>query len=906
MPKQSLTVKMCRWLIRLAGRIVREEKRSRWRAEWVAELEHSWKELGRLGTNGFHARVRLIYRCAHAIGDALTVRRLSMSTPNVVEQANLGRRVLVMQELLLDIKVAVRSWCRQPGFTFTILLTIALGVGSTTAIFSVVNGVMLNPLPHEDADRLVVLWETDSRYTPPTTRGNVSGGNFADWRRQTRSFEGIGAYSIGRATLTGLGEPEMVTRAWVTSDFLPLLRARPVLGRVFAIGEDNPEADFVVLLSHHFWQRRYGGDPNVLGKKLTLNSDSYEIVGVLDPSVDFLARRVQLWTPYRIAQSDFEDRQSHFLNVLARLKPQVSHQQAQAEMDAVANQIRLEYPEAMTGRGVNVVPLRDELIGNVRPTLLVLLGAALVMLLIAAVNVANLLLVRAAGRHREVAVRNALGAGRGRIIRQSLVESLTLSVAGGALGVTLAAVGTDTLLALAPGNMPRVSEVGMDLRVLAFAVGVSLLTGVVIGLLPALQSASMGVAQALATAGRWAAGGERRRLRQALVVSELALSMTLLVGAGLLTQTFWRLVSVDPGFASDHILTAGFRLPRTEYPDITRISAFHDELLSQVRALPQVNSAGLTRFLPLSDGPWTFSIDVEDLPPIPEGERRSYAYHPISSGYFRAAGVTLLQGRDFTAADGVDAVPVLIINQAMKQQFWPDANPLGERIRFYQDTVENRWREIVGIVNDVHHDGLHLDARPAVYGPQEQAFEYMLDRMRLVVRTSSDPMQIAQSVRGIVGAIDPNLAVANIRSMDQLVANSIAQPRFSMCLILSFAGVALLLALIGIYGVISYTVRQRLPELGLRIALGAEKGTIGRLVLSQGMALAAIGIGSGVVLALVFSRILESLLFGISATDPFTYCLLAALLSVAATAACYLPARRAASADPMVVMRGDS
>jgi putative ABC transport system permease protein len=810
-----------------------------------------------------------------------------------------------MQEFVQDIRVAIRSWRRKPGFTFTVLLTIALGVGSTTAIFSVVNGVMLSPLPHEDADRLVVLWETDRRYTPPTTRGNVSGGNFADWRRQTRSFEGIGAYSIGRATLTGLGEPEMVTRAWVTSDFLPLLRARPVLGRVFAIGEDTPEAHFVVVLSHHFWQRRYGGDPDVVGRKLTLSSDSYEIVGVLDPSVDLLARRVQLWTPYRIAQSDFEDRHSHFLNVLARLRPRVSHRQAQAEMDAVANQIRLEYAEAMTGRGVNVVPLHDELIGNVRPTLLALLGAALVMLLIAAVNVASLLLVRAIGRRREVAVKSALGAGRGRIIRQSLAESLTLSLAGGAMGVTLAAVGTDTLLALAPDNMPRVSEVGMDLRVLAFAIGVSVFTGVVIGLLPALQSANVGVAQALAAAGRWTASGERRRLRQALAVSELALSMALLVGAGLLTQTFWQLVSVDPGFASDHILTAGFRLPRTEYPDITRISAFHDELLGQVRALPQVNSAGLTRFLPLSDGPWTFSIDVEDLPPVPEGERRAYAYHPISSDHFRAAGITLLQGRDFTAADGVDAVPVVIINQAMKQQFWPDEDPLGERIRFHQDTVENRWREIVGIVNDVRHEGLHLDARPAVFGPQEQAFDYMLDRMRLVVRTSSDPMQIAQSVRGIVGSIDPNLAVADIRTMAQLVASSVAQPRFSMWLILSFAGVAVLLALIGTYGVISYTVRQRLPELGLRIALGAQTRAIGRLVLSEGMTLAAIGIAVGVVGALAFARLLESLLFGISTTDPLTYCALSVFLAGAAAVACYVPARRAASADPMVVMRGE-
>jgi len=810
-----------------------------------------------------------------------------------------------MYDLLQDIKLAIRSFHKTPGFTFTILLTIALGVGATTAIFSVVNGVLLSPLPHEAADRLVILWETDTRYTPATTRGNVTGGNFADWRRQARSFEGIGAYSIGRGTITGLGEPEMVTRAWVTSDFLRLLRGRPVLGRLFATGEDTPEANLVVVLSYHFWQRRYGGDPEVLGRSLTFNSDSYEIVGVLEPSVDFLDRDVQLWTPYRLDQSTLEDRRSHFLNVLARLKPSVSLQQAQDEMDGIADRIRLEYPEWMTDRGVHVVPLREELVGRVRPMLLVLLGAVLAVLLIAVVNVASLLLVRAIGRRREVAVRSALGAGHGRLIRQSLTESLTLSLAGGVLGVALAAVGTDILKALAPSNMPRVTEVGLDHRVLAFAAGLSVLTGIVVGLFPTLHSAKVSIAAAVATAGRWASGTERRRLRQTLVVGELALSMMLLIGAGLLTQTFWRLTSVDPGFAAERVLTASFRLPQSVYPDITRAEAFYGEVLNHVRALPQVSAAGLTRFLPLSDGSWTFSFDVEGREPLPEADRRAYAYHPTSDGYFRAAGITLLRGRDFTDADGAATAPVVIINQAMKQQFWPDSDPLGARIRFVQDADGGPWREIVGIVTDVRHDGLQRDARPTVYGPFQQTFFFMVDRMRLVVRTFSEPVQIAPSVRHIVHDIDPNLAVFDIRTMDQLVADSVAQPRFSMSIILSFAGVAAMLALIGIYGVLSYSVRHRLPELGLRIALGAQGGTVRRMVLTHGMALAGLGIAIGIAGALLCTRLLRSLLFGISASDPLTYLVLAVGLAVAAAAACYIPARKAASADPLVVMRSE-
>jgi putative ABC transport system permease protein len=445
----------------------------------------------------------------------------------------------------------------------------------------------------------------------------------------------------------------------------------------------------------------------------------------------------------------------------------------------------------------------------------------------------------------------------------------------------------------------------MNLPVLIFALALALITGVVFGMMPALRSWREASTNAITASGRWAGSSEKHRGRQFLVVSELALSMMLLIGAGLLTQTFWRLTSVDRGFASEHILTASMRLPQPSYPDAQRANGFYDQMLEQVRALPPVNSAGLTRFLPLSDGPWTFSMQVEGVPLPPEGERKTYAYQPVSNDYFRTAGIRLERGRDFIAADNVDAMPVVIINEAMKQQFWPDSDPIGARIRFDRDSVDPSWRQIVGIVADVRHDGPRQDARPTVYGPQHQAAAYLLDRMRLVVRTSSEPLLIAPDIRRIVHGLDPNLVVFDFRSMDSLVASSVAQPRFAMLLVLGFAGIAAVLALIGIYGVISYTVSQRMPELGLRVALGAQTARIGRMVLSQGMTLAVLGIGIGVLGALSFTRLMQSLLFGISATDPLTYLVLVCGLTVATAAACYIPARRAASADPIEIMRGE-
>ncbi len=903
MREDDWSVRLARSCIRLAELFVDADRRSDWRLEWESELEHAKSQLSQTRHNRLSTKVRLIRRCTCSLRDAILVRRLAISRRDNSPSDIPSNRIAVLFDSAQDVRLAFRSLRRKPGFAFAALLTIALGIGATTAVFSVVEAVLLAPLPHEDADRLVILWETDLRHTPPAMQVNVTPANFADWRSQAQSFEGLAVYSIGRATVTGNNEAEMVTRAWVTSDFLPLLRGRAGLGRIFAEGEDSPGGNPVTVLSYGFWQSRFGGRTDVIGRSLTLNGSEFEIIGVLEADVDFLARGIQVWTPYVLSQAELQDRRRHYLNVMARLKPGVSHEQARIEMETITDRIRLEHPEWMIQRGVNVVSLRDQMIGNARLTLQVLFGAVLAVLLIAAVNVANLTLVQATGRRTELAVRSAMGAGRSRLLRQAMAESLTIAIVGGALGVAIAAAAINSIVVLAPANIQRTGDVGIDLHVLGFSIALSVLSGVIFGLVPAIQSSRVNNSRSLSGVGRWAGGAGGNRTRQALVIGELALSMMLLIGAGLLTQTFRRLVSVDRGFVSERLLTASVRLPQQAYPDDAPANVLYDEMLVRVRALPQVSSAGLTRFLPLSDGPWTFSMKVEGLPTPPEEERLTYAYQPVSTDYFRTAGIALLRGRDFSSADKADAVPVVIINEAMKQQFWADSDPIGSRICLDRDSDDTPWREIVGIVADVRHDGPRRDARPTVYGPHHQAFDYLLDRMRLVVRTTSEPLAVARNVSRIVRDIDPNLVVFDIRTMGQLVARSVAQQRFAMLLVLGFAGIAAVLALVGIYGVISYTVSQRIPELGLRIALGAQPGAVAGSILSQGMSLAVVGISIGAVGAAALSRVLQSLLFEISATDPLTYVVLALGLAIAAAGACFLPARRAAFADPMEVMR---
>jgi predicted permease len=869
----------------------------------LADLEEDYeRQLTRAGPGA----ARRWYRgqVVRSLWPCVRSRLSHITAPGLVGRTKpIGRHRVIAFDFVRDFRLALRGIRSRPGFAAIVVLTLTLGIGATTAVFSVVNGVLLNPLHHPDADQLVILWETDQHTNPPGTRNNVSPANFADWRELNRVFEDIAAYSIGQATLTGLGNPEMVTRGWITSGFLWLLRARPAFGRGFLPGEGSNGADNVVVLSYDFWNRRYASDPDVIGSTLTLNGDSYTIVGVLERGVDFLARGIQIWTPYRMGPSDFANRGTRSLNVLARMKPGVTLQQTRTEMAAIADRIRLEDPEWMTGRGVNVVPLRDELVGRVEPALLVLFGAVLVVLLIATVNVANLFLVRATERRRDLAVQQALGAGRGRLIRRSLAECLTLSVGGGTIGLLLAAVGTDALLAFAPSNLPRIDAVAIDARVLVFGLVVSLVTGCACGVLPALQNPGGQLNDALKEGARTATKGGRGQLRRGLVVAQVALSMILLIVAGLLTRTFWQLNAINPGFSPERVLTVKVRLPAREYPDVASMTTFYDELLRAVRALPQVNSAALTRFLPLSDGPWTYTFEVEGQPTPVLGQKQSRAYHPVSTDYFRTAGITLLQGRDFTTADNADAVPVLVINGAMKRVYWPNQDPIGQRIRFDFDASGGPWREIVGVVADVHHDALHWDPRPTVYGPESQAFAAIANRLRLLVRTSGEPLQLAQSVRRIVQRIDPDLPVFDIRTMDQIVAGSVSQQRFSMLLIGGFAAAAALLALLGVYGVVSYAVRDRTQELGLRVALGAGTGRTVRFVLREGLTPTLAGIAVGVTGALLTSRLLDSLLFGVSSTDPLTYAMLAPALAVAAGVACSVPAYKAATVDPIAVLR---
>lgn len=568
-------------------------------------------------------------------------------------------------------------------FAATVILTIAIGVGATTSIVTVVNGVLLNPLPYRDADRLVRIWEVNRAAARAQEHWSVTKANFRDWRDMNRVFDGIAPFYVQPATLTGLGDAELLEASLVTAGFLRVLGAKPIRGRLFLGEEDHPGADRVVVLSHRIWQRVLGGDPKVIGRTVSVDGQSHTIVGVLEPGFDFMFRGIELWRLYRIPDSDFENRKSHSVGVIARMKPGITVEQAQTEMDQIADRIRLAYPEWMTDWGVNVEPLHEAFVGGLRPTLMAFLAGATVLLLITTVNVASLLLARATGRRREIAVRTALGAARRQLVCQSITDSLLLSVAGGALGVALATIGTAALVALAP-NLPRADEIAIDAHVLAFAVVVSLVTGVVVGMLPVLQTSSVRVYEALKEAGRTSVTGEKQRLRQVLVVAEIALAMVLLVSAGLVTRTFVRLVSVDPGFKAERILTAAVRLPHSTYPEMREISAFYDQLLEETRAIPGVRSAALTRFLPLASNPWYHSFTMFGKPRN-EDETLISALHPISPDYFATLGIQLLRGRAITEADNAEAPHVLVINESMRRQFWPDEDPIGQRIHVRPD-----------------------------------------------------------------------------------------------------------------------------------------------------------------------------------------------------------------------------
>ena len=806
----------------------------------------------------------------------------------------------MLDTLLQDLRFGARVLARHKGFTAVAVLTLALGIGANTAIFSVVNAVLLRPLPYENSHELVQIWGTQ----PQLDTAPMSPANFLDWREQNRVFERVAAYTGQNFNLSGVDEPERIRATRVSADLFELLRVRPKLGRAFLAEEDQYGGHRVVILSHALWQRRFGANPEILGKTLTLNDQSYVVVGVMPPDFSFPRTTTEMWTPIAFSPGERGTRNTNYISVLARLKPGVTLEQARSEMEALARRQQEQYPEANTGIGVKLISYKEQVVGNTRPILLLLLGAVGFVLLIACANVANLLLARAAGRRKEMAVRSALGAGRRRVIRQLLTESVLLALVGGGLGLLLALWGINLLVALQPANIPRLAELRIDRGVLLFASALSLLTGIAFGIAPALQATRLDLNDALKEGGKGTGeGGSRQRLRSILIVSEIALSLVLLIGAGLTIKSFWRLIQVDPGFNPEHTLTMVVTLPTTRYADAGRQVAFFQQAVERVSNLPGVDAAGVTTDIPLFGGNST-GFNVEGDPPYAPGQRPLVEYRSVSPGYFRAMGIPLLRGRTFTEQDRGDAPGVVIINETLARRYFPGADPLGKRLGFSGPTD---WREIVGVARDTRNYGLDEEVKPEAYMPYTQSAPGYLagsiSGMILVARTASDPQGMSAAVKREVQGLDSNLPVYNIKTMEQHLAESTAQRRFNMLLLTVFAGVAVLLAVFGLYGVMSYMVSQRTREIGLRMALGAQARDILGMAVRQGLVLIIIGIGVGLAGALALTRVMSGLLYGVGATDPATFAAIVLLLAFVSLVACYIPARRATRIDPLTALK---
>ncbi len=802
--------------------------------------------------------------------------------------------------MITDLRYAFRMLLKSPGFSSIAIITLALGIGANAAIFSVVNAVLLRPLPFPHADQLVRIFGTQ----PQLAKAPSSPANFLDWQKQNQVFTGIAAYNGKGFNAIGGEQPERLRGLAVSADLFSILQIQPRLGRAFSAEEDQAGRGDVIVISDTLWQRRFGGDRNVIGQTVILNDKNYTVVGVMPPGFAFPDIRTELWAPLAFDAKEAAVRDTNYLAVIARLKPGVSFEQASAQMATLAHQQEIQNPKTNTGVGLRLVTLNDQIVGDIRPVLLVLLGAVGFVLLIACANVANLFLARAATRQKEMAIRSALGANRWRMIRLLLIESVLIALLGGGLGLFLAYWGIDLLVVLKPANLPRIAEIGLDRNVFAFTLGLSLLTGIAFGLVPAFQASKADVNDALKEGSRGASGGPaRQRMRNFLVVSEVALSLVLLIGAGLMIRSFARLLAVDPGFKADHVMTEEVSLPESKYPTNDKQAAFFQRLEQGLRTIPGVQFAAVASYLPF-DGSDSTGFDVGGRPAALPGQRPMTDYRMVSADYFRAMGIPLLKGRAFSDRDNASAPGVVIINETLARQFFPNENPIGKRIGLSGPTD---WREIVGVVHDVRNYGLDEDVKPESYIPYLQSAPGYLagvaSRMALIVRTGADPAGFASAMTNQVQSLDKNQPVTYVKTMESYLAESLAQRRFNMFLLGVFATLALVLAAIGIYGVIAYTVTQRRHELGIRVALGAGAADILKLVLRHAMAMTFVGIAIGLACAFALTRFMGTLLYRIAATDPLTFIGLAALLTLVALIATFIPARRAMKVDPMVALR---
>jgi predicted permease len=806
-----------------------------------------------------------------------------------------------LDQFAQDLRYGARAMLRTPGFTAVAVIALALGIGASTAIFSVVNAVLLRPLAYKDSDRLVTILHSGS--------DPVAAANYIDWRDQSRSFEAMGAAQYWSPNLTGSDPPEHLYGLQLTQSLMPMLGVEPLLGRLFAAGEDQKGAEHEVVLSYRLWQRRFAGDGNVLGKAVTLNGEAYTVIGMMPREFKFApfwATHAELWVPLAFGDR-IHNRGGNSLRVFARLKPGVELKQARAEMATITARLERQYPG--TNRYVVVTPLKENVVGKIETPLLVLLGAVGFVLLIACANVAHMLLARAAARQREIAVRAALGARRGRVIRQFLTESLLLGAMGAAGGFLLALAGTHALVALSPANIPQVENVTMDARMVLFVLGVTLLTSVAFGLAPAMQASVVDLTGALKEGGRGGSDGIRRnRLRSFLVASEFALALMLLIGAGLMIRSFLALESIDPGFNPHNVLSMVVSVAGSKEAEANRRGIFYQQLLERVRTLPGVQSVGGINHLPLAGDIWGWSFTIEGRPKPRPGEFPTAVYRVAMPGYFRTMRLPLVRGRDISATDDASAQGVVIINERAAGNYWPGEDPIGKRITF-DDSDRSGWLTVIGVAKNAKQSDWAAPPYPEVYLAALQNRDFLGDAgshiayITLVVRTAGDPGALANAVKNTVWSFDRNLPISEVFTMDGVVADANAQPRFEMLLLAVFAAVALTLAGVGIYGVMSYSVSRRTHEIGIRLSLGASRANVLRLVVRQGMVLALAGSAAGMAGALLLSRLMTNMLYGVRPTDPLIFAGVAIVLGLVALVATYLPARRATRIDPMVALR---
>ena len=808
----------------------------------------------------------------------------------------------MLRDLGQDLRYGLRMLMRNPGFTIVAVVALALGIGANSAIFSVVNTVLLKPLPYKNPDGLVMVWEEATHLGFPFN--TPSPANFIDWREQNTVFESMAAMAQQSFNLTGVGEPERFDGRRVSANIFSLLGVDPVLGRTFRPEEDKPGTR-VVILSYGVWKRRFGADPGIIDRPLNLNGESFTVVGVMPASVDLPSVddwHDQLWVPIAFSADDAANRGSHYLDVIARMKPGITQKQAQAEMSTIAARLEKQYPAFNTRTGATVQSLHEKVVGNIKPALLVLLGAVGFVLLIACANVANLLLARAAVRHKEIALRLALGASRSRLTRQFLAESVLLAAMGGACGLALSFAGLNILKSFIPTSISQAQAISLDGKVLIFTALISLVTGLIFGLAPASQASNFNLNDTLKEGGRDSGASSRgHRIRNLLVISEVAVSFLLLIGAGLLINSFLHLLKLDPGYRADHLLTMKVVLSETKYPDKERRAPFFRELIRRVQTLPGVQSVAVASNLPLTYSGDSMPIGIEGRADPPPDQMPDVILRVVSPGYFSTMGIPLVQGRDFTEQDKPDAVRVAVITEKTARHFWPGENPIGKRFKPGLVTGDSPWREIVGVVKDVRQNDFAAEPKMQMYMAHEQVGSFVPNAV--VVRTSVDPLSVGTAVRKTVWEIDKDQPVSDIRSMEEIVSTAVARQRFSMLLLGVFASLALVLAAVGIYGVMSYSVAQRTREIGIRMALGAQRKDVLKMAVGQGFKLVLIGVAIGLVAAFILTRVMASLLFGVSATDPVTFVAISLVLISVAVLASYVPALRASRIDPMVALR---